>query len=413
MAQALPAADDQASAARTRRRFGLETVLAVAGALVVLGFFLPWFDVSGLDVAGSGGAWTGLFAVPAFALLTAVFGGLRWRLARYTGSLTAIAMLVPAVYLLATQWPWLYTVPLAVGVAAIVVGFLGRWPWSNLMLGAVLLALSGLGPLLARDELGLGVIDEHGLVLAVPLIALGLLMPLCAVWLLWSAARKRGRERALIASGCAIIALDAYAAALVAFGPALADGGVGFWLSAVGGSLLLVLSRPLRGRRSRKPAAAAKPDAPAAKPAAKPAKPAKPQATASAPETTAKPAAAAAAPPDGDAAALKQARIEKLKKLKKLQILKERKAAAAKAAEAEEAATERAAEADEAATARAGAALASEPEPQFAADPTRPAAPDNEDREALMQRMGVKPPPPPSDGELEDMLAALKKRAGD
>jgi hypothetical protein len=63
--------------------------------------------------------------------------------------------------------------------------------------------------------------------------------------------------------------------------------------------------------------------------------------------------------------------------------------------------------------ARAGEALVNEPEPQFAADPTAPAAPEDEDRDSLMQRVGIKKPPPPSDSELEDMLAAFKKKVGE
>ncbi len=86
------------------------------------------------------------------------------------------------------------------------------------------------------------------------------------------------------------------------------------------------------------------------------------------------------------------------KRLAQQQALEARKEAAAKAADD--------------ATAAAGEAMASEPEPAFAADPTAPPAPEDESRDALMKRMGVKKPAPPSEDELEAMLAALKQRAG-
>lgn len=380
---------------RVKRGFGLERVLGVAGALVAIGFFLPWMDlpgeggrVSGLDVARSGGVWSGILAIPIFGSITAVMGGLRWKLSRYTGSATAIAMLVPAAYLLVTYCPWLYTVPLAAGVAVLVLGTLRRAPWLALPLGALLLVASVVGPLLAWDQLLVYATDDLGVMAAIPLVGLALLIPYCSVRLLWSGIRKKRRERALVIAGSSIIALDVYAAALVAFGPTLATAEIGLWMSALGGAALLLVSRPLASRRARAKAATPPREANAKSTNASPAKaePSKP------------------APPKTDATgddAAKLAKLEKLKQLKKLQLLEARRRAEAKAAQ------------QEASTTKAGEVLASEPEPAFAADPTAPAAPENEDREALMQRMGVKPPPPPSENELENMLAALKKRAAD
>lgn len=84
-----------------KRALGIERTLAGAAALVAVGFFLLWLDprpanaVSGFDVASIGGVWSVAFAIPAFALLTVVLGGLQHRLSRYTGALTAIAIAAP------------------------------------------------------------------------------------------------------------------------------------------------------------------------------------------------------------------------------------------------------------------------------------------------------------------------------
>jgi hypothetical protein len=226
----------------------------------------------------------------------------------------------------------------------------------------------------------------------------------CGGWLVVSGLRKKGRERALVVSGCAIIALDAYVAALVAFGPTLLTSGIGLWMSALGGAVLLVMSRPIatrrKGAKAEKPAKAAKPkkEAPQPKPKTNAKAEAKPDAAkAKAPKSDAAATTKAATETDAD----KRAKLERLRKLKKL-----------KEQEELEAKVEAQAAKEDAETAKAGAKLASEPEPSFAADPTAAAAPENEDRESLMKRMGVKPPPPPSDTELEDMLAAFKKKAG-
>lgn len=429
-----PRADASPGAATqpAKRKLGIETVLAVAGALAVIGFFLPWLDlpadgerVSGFDAARAGGIMSGLFAIPVLGLMTAVLGGLRWRLSRYAGGLTAIAMLAPVAYLLVTNWPWLYAIPLAIGVAALVLGKLGRAPWLNLPAGGVLMVLSVAAPLLAWADRLPDFATDLGILPAIPLLGLALLMPLCAAWLLWSALRKNKRERALAITGYAIIALTVYVAALVAFGPTLNSAGIGLWMTAVGGAVLLLTSRPLASRRKQQPKVAATKRADAKQPApeaatkradAAPAAPkpkapkaetkdAAPKARAPKAKTDATPKTKTdAAPKDGEAPAPKPSPAD-AEKLAKLELLKKKKLELLRA-------RKRAADKEEQATAKAGAALADEPEPVFAADPTAAPAPENEDREALMQRMGVKAPPPPSDSDLEDMLAALKKRAG-
>lgn len=460
-----------------QKKVTAEIVLAIAGGLAVVGFFLPWLTlpgadgrVSGLDIARSGGVWSGLFAIPALALITAVLGGLRLRLSRYAGSFCAIAIAAPAAYTLGTHWPWLYTVPLVLGATVVVLGKLARAPWLNLPLGAVLVAASVIGGLVVDDEpvfeirthavpmpevsdaesdvksdtkpdadakpgsgnqakpevkpdapaspmVGLGSVGGLGLAAAIPLVALALLVPFCGLWLLWSGLRKKDRERPLVFTGWSIIALDAYVAGLVTFGPVLVTAGIGFWMTAVSGAVLVLVSRPLKTRsKTRKPKAQ-----PKSKPKSKPKAEDEDEVAASDPEPSSKPAPKPKAkkPSESeatdDAAEAKRKKIEKLKKLAKLKKLKKikelqkRQAAEAKA----EAAAEKKAAKQEAETAKLGAKLADEPEPVFAADPTAPPAPENEGRDALMKRMGVKAPPPPSDSELEDMLAAFKKKVSD
>ena len=283
---------------------------------------------------------------------------------------------------------------------------------------------------------GLRALEGLGVVLPVPLAALALLMPICGIWLLFTGLRKKNQPRALVFTGWSIIALDAYVAALKTFGAILLSGGVGLWMTLVAGVVLLLVSAPLRTRRKRKQAPAERGADPGEssgkadeKVAAKKDGAKKDEDKQSAAKAKAKQKAAAKAKAkekaaakakakqkaDDDAAADQAAAAPKVlsedpgakaaaqqaQKLAKLKELKARKLAAAKAKR------------EEAELAQRGEALASDPEPQFAADPTAPAAPDDEDREALMKRMGVKKPPPLTENQLEDMLAALKQRAGE
>ncbi len=449
-------AADVASPGPASSRLGWETVLAVSGGLAVAGFFLPWLAVagdgarvSGLDLVRGGGVWAGLAAIPALGLLTAIFGGLRWRAARYTGLLAALAMLVPVAYVLVTDWPWLYTIPVGLGVASVVLAKVGKAQWVCLPLGGVLLAGSIAVPLIAGDEplfdvvaepaavepaapeeakpeeaapqtpglvIGAGAVDGLGIMPAASLVGLSLLMPICAVWLLVAGLRKKGRERAVVAAGWAVVALGAYAALLASSGAMVVTGGIGLWMTAVGGCVLLVGSRPFASRRGAEaPKAEEEKPKPKAEEKAKAEPKPKPKPKPKAeekPKPKPKPEAKTSDPADAE----KAERLAKIEKLKELKRLKAQKAAKAKAAEAKAAEEEAAAEDAKAAkadaeTRKAGEALVKEPEPVFAADPTAPPPPENEDRDALMKRMGVKKPPPPSDNELADMLAALKKRA--